>query len=145
MQFIDIKQMEKQRDVEGLLRFSVITYDESFFHYETDYDRELKDRAFRFIIDEIGYEAINSLISLFNDPDADIRLRAVECLGEIGKGMQEEFHSELCEKYKKNFGFIDFLQSSDSDCSYEITKIAEEIWNGLNYKSDFEQLLQRFR
>ena len=88
---LDVKQIEKQRDVEGLIRFSVINTDESFFHYETDYDRELKDRAFRFIIDKIGYEAINSLISLFNDSDNDIRLRAVECLKEIGRGMQEKF------------------------------------------------------
>lgn len=141
---LDLKRIEKQRDVEGLIRFSVITYDESFFHYETDYDRKLKDRAFRFIIDEIGYEAINSLISLFNDPDTDICLRAVSCLGEIGKRMKEEFHQELCEKYKKNFGFIDFLQSSDSSCSYEIHRIAGEIWNNLKYGSNFVQLLQDF-
>ena len=140
----DLKRIEKQRDVEGLIRFSVITYDESFFHYETDYDRELKERAFRFIIDEIGYEAINSLISLFIDPNIDIRLRAVSCLGEIGKGMQERFHSELIEKYEKNFGFIDFLQSTDSDCSYDVSKIAEGIWRNINYESDFEQLLQDF-
>jgi hypothetical protein len=140
----DIKRMEKQRDIEGLLKCSIITYDESFFNYETDYDRALKERAFQFIIDEIGHEAINSLISLFNDPDVDIHLRAVECLREIGKGMQEEFHSELCEKYKKNFGFIDFLQSSDSSCSIEITKIAGDIWTNLNYESNFEQLLQNF-
>ena len=141
---LDLKQIEKQRDVEGLIRFSVITYDESFFHYETDYDCELKDRAFRFIIDKIGYEAINSLISLFNDSDNDIRLRAVECLKEIGRGMQEKFHQELCEKYEKNFGFIDFLQSTDSDGSYDVTKIAEEVWDGLNYKSDIEQLFKDF-
>ena len=141
---LDLKNMEKRKDVEGLLKFSVITYDESFFHYETDYDRELKDRAFRFIIDEIGYEAINSLISLLTDPDVDIRLRAVECLGEIGRGMQEESHSELSEKYKKNFGFIDFLQSSDSDCSYQIKKLAGDIWSNLKYESNFEELMQNF-
>jgi hypothetical protein len=140
----DIKRMEKERDIEGLLRCSVITYDESFFHYETEHDREIKDRAFHFIIDEIGYEAINSLISLFNDPNADIRLRAVSCLGEIGKGMQEDYHSELIQRYVENFGFIDFLQSSDSDCSYQIKKLAGEIWNGLNYKSDFDELIKKF-
>jgi hypothetical protein len=141
---LDLKNMEKRRDVDGLIRFSIITYDERFFHYETENCRNLKERAFRFIIDKIGYEAINSLINLFNDPDTDIRLRAVSCLGEIGKGMQEEFHSELIEKYEKNFGFIDFLQSSDSDCSYEITKIAGDIWNNLNYESDFDELIKKF-
>jgi len=140
----DIKRMEKQRDIKGLLKCSVITYEESWFNYETDYHREIKERAFRFIIDEIGYYAINSLISLFNDPDVDIRLQAVSCLGEIGRGMQEEFHSELCEKYKKNFGFIDFLQSNDCSCSYQIHKIAEQIWNGLKYESNFEGLMQNF-
>ena len=114
------------------------------FDYETDYDRELKERAFRFIIDEIGYEAINSLISLLNDPDVDIRLRAVECLGEIGRGMQEEVHSELCEEYKKNLGFIDFLQSSDSDCSYQIKKLAGDIWSNLKYESNLEGLMHNF-
>ncbi len=140
----NIKRMEGKGDVEGLLRCSVITYDESFFHYETDYDRELKDRAYRFIINEIGYDAINSLISLLTDPNVDIRLRAVECLGGIGRGMQEEYHSELCEEYKKNFGFIDFLQSSDSDCSYQIKKLAGDIWNNLKYESNFEELMQNF-
>jgi hypothetical protein len=140
----DIKQMERTKDVLGLLRCSVITYDESWLHYETDYDRELKERAFLFIIDEIGYNAINSLINLFNDPNADIRLRAVGCLGEIGKGMQEEFHQELIEKYEKNFGFIDFLQSSDSNCSYDVTKIAGDIWRNINYESNFELLIKKF-
>ncbi len=83
---IDIKRMEKR---ERYRRFVKMLCDihmmNRCFHYETDYDRQLKERAFRFIIDEIGYEAINSLISLFNDSNADIRLRAVSCLGEIRK------------------------------------------------------------
>ena len=139
-----IKRMEKERDIEGLLKCSVVTYDESWLHYETENCRNLKERAFRFIIDEIGYGAINSLISLLTDPDVDIRLRAVEALGQIGKGMQEEFHEELCEKYKKNLGFIDFLQSSDSDCSYQIKKLAGDIWSNLKYESNFEGLMQNF-
>ena len=138
----NIKRMEKQKDIEGLLVCSVISYSESLLDYETEYDREIKERAFRFIIDEIGYEAIDSLISLLTDPDADIRLRAVECLGEIGRGMQEEFHEELIKKYEKSFGYIDYLQSSDCSCSYQIHKIAEQLWNGLKYESNFEQLLQ---
>ncbi len=141
---LDIKRMEKRRDIEGLLKCSVISYSESLMDFETEYDRELKEGAYRFIIDEIGYEAINSLISLFNNPNVDIRLRAVECLGGIGRGMQEEYHSELCEEYKKNFGFIDFLQSSDSDCSYQIKKLAGDIWNNLKYESNFEELMENF-
>ena len=127
-----------------MLVCSVISYSESFLDYETEYDREIKECAFRFIIDEIGYEAINPLIGLLTDPDVHIRIRAIGALGEIGRGMQEEFHSELCEKYRKNFGFIDFLQSSDCSCSYQINKIAGQIWNGLKYESNFEGLMQNF-
>ena len=140
---LDVKKMEKRRDIQGLLKASVITYNESWLNYETDHEREVKERAFRFLVDEIGSEAINSLIHLLTDPDKNICLRSIEALGKIGKQMQEDTHAEFCKKYGTNLDFLDYLKSYNADCNDDVLEVAEKIWDKIAYGPVDDKTLNR--
>ncbi len=63
-----------------------------------DDDYETRINAIRALSNFNSLDVINQLVSLLRDPNSEIRLTAVQTLGEIGSGKATEFIRFMLEK-----------------------------------------------
>jgi len=70
------------KDVETVMKESIITNDTSWGNYETKQQKEVKRYAFKKVVD-LGLEAVPSLYKLLKDSDPKVRYSAIEALQEI--------------------------------------------------------------
>jgi hypothetical protein len=71
-----------RKDVETVIKESIITNDTSWINYETNQQKEVKRYAFKKVVDS-GLEAVPSLYKLLKDSDPKVRYSAIEALLEI--------------------------------------------------------------
>ena len=70
------------KDVETVMKESIITNDKSWGNYETNQQKEIKRYAFKKVV-ELGLKAVPSLYNLLKDSDPRIRYSAIDALLEI--------------------------------------------------------------
>lgn len=101
----------KAKDVETVIKKSIITNDKSWGNYETNQQKEIKRYAFKKVVD-LGLEAVPSLYKLLKDSDPKVRYSAIEALEEINTNENindPEFFTPITQlKYDSN----DIIRSS---------------------------------
>ncbi len=70
------------KNVETVIKESIITNDTSWSNYETNQQKEVKRYAFKKVVD-LGLEAVPSLYKLLKDSDPKVRYSAIKALQEI--------------------------------------------------------------
>lgn len=139
-----VKDMIEKRDVGWLLKSSVITNSKGFWRFgETDKDRETKLMAFNFILNDVGEDAIESIILQLEHPDPNIRLRAIEALTVIGKKLRQELVKEFKDKHQRDFMALreEVIDLYGSDWKHTFgenlhTKIFDDLFKFINDTED---------
>lgn len=129
-----VKKLIEKKDVFGLIGCSIVTYNDSWLNYETDRERDAKDTAFRFVVNKMGEQAIEPLITLLNNSNHKIQLRSIEALKLIGDQMQYKAQHEFYDEYEDKIDVIDDIVNWEIITPNDAHRAAKNVWEILEFR-----------